>query len=341
MATRRWKGVTIEHVATRAGVSITTVSRVVTGSTHKVNPHTREAVLKAVRELNYHPNAVARSLIHGSTATLGVLIPDLSNPYYVAIVNGVEAAALAAGYAVLLCNTDRNLNKRQYYVRILQEKRIEGLIVAGSSVPNEDLGIFDQIGIPLAGVASAVTPDIFVEVDNFAATFQLTKHLVRLGHRHLAFLAGPSASLSSNARINGCRAALAEHGGSLADHLVLHGDWRSRSGYELTLHLLETLRGSSVTAIVAANDLMALGALRALRNQGIEVPKEVSVAGHDDISEASFTYPTLTTMRIPAYELGRCATEMLIQLIEKGGSATRMAFEAELVQRESTGPPPS
>ncbi|MEM4846677.1 MAG: LacI family DNA-binding transcriptional regulator [Thermosphaera sp.] len=339
VASRRWKVPTIEDVASHAGVSISTVSRVLNRSTHKVNAHTRELVLRAVKELNYRPNAVARSLIQGQTKTLGVLIPDISNPYYSSIVHGIETAALAAGYAVFLCNTDRNPKKQRHYVRILQEKRIEGVIAAGGAVADEDLGFFDDMGVPLVSIGSTPRTGAVVEVNNAFATYQLTKYLMEQGHERVAFIAGPISSVSSKARIEGCRAALGEQGGILPNALIKHGTWRSQSGYELARQLLEKAH-KQFSAIIVANDLMALGVLRALYDRRVQVPDVLSVAGHDDIPEASFTVPSLTTMRIPSCELGSNATTVLIDLIERGGVANKMTFEAELVRRESTGPPP-
>lgn len=336
---RRWKGATIEDVASRAGVSVTTVSRVLNRSAHKVNANTQRLVLAAAHDLKYRPNAVARSLIQGQTATLGVLIPDLSNPYYASIVHGVEAAALEAGYAVLLCNTDRSLDKRAHYLRVLEEKRIEGMIVAGGAIASEEDGPLRDLNVPVVSVGHKVAKGFVIDVDNFGATNRLTRHLLELGHERIAVVAGPATSLTSQARLEGCRAALASGGQRREPEAVAHGTWRVDSGYQAALRLLRA--SSEFTAIIVANDLMALGALRALREHGIAVPEDISIAGHDDIPEASYMFPALTTMRIPSHELGRIATETLLRMIERGGSIARTVFSAELVQRESTAPAPS
>ena len=301
----------ITEVARLAGVSTATASRVVSEADYPVSPATRERVLEAARTLDYVPNALARGLLKSRVPVVAVIVHDITDPYFAEIVRGVEDAAALAGFLVITCSSERDPERERGYVRLLRSMRAAAVVFAGSGLDNRELN--EEIDRHLAAMradGAAVVhlsppacgePD--VGVDNVAGIASMVEALVDLGHRRIAFLAGPSSLFVARDRLDGYRRGLAAAGIEADDALVIHTSF-DREGGALGVDTL--LAGATpFTAIACANDLLALGALERLAAFGIDVPGDVSVAGFDDISVASLTAPALSTVRLPLRELGR------------------------------------
>ncbi|MBC7324442.1 MAG: LacI family DNA-binding transcriptional regulator, partial [Moorella sp. (in: Bacteria)] len=276
--------VTIKDVARHAGVSVTTVSRVLNNSQHPISPETRERVLATIKELGFYPNAMARSLQLNETKTIGLILPDVANPYYSGIVRGVEDIAHENGYTVILCNTDRSRERTKTYLRVLREKRVDGVIfTGGGAVEDADREHFFEHGsvaTVLIGRHKANLPA--VQVDNVQAARQAVEHLLQLGHRRIATVTGPAVSTTSRDRLEGYYLALESFGVEADPDLVIEGDFEFYSGYQAVGQL--PLSGPRrISAIFAHNDLMAIGAIKALQERGLKVPEDVAVVGFDNI----------------------------------------------------------
>jgi LacI family transcriptional regulator len=326
--------VTIRDVACRAGVSPATVSRVLNNSDHPVRPQVRTRVEQAVRALGYVPNRLARSLLTRETAAIGLLVPDVSNPYYAMILRGIEDVASQAGRAVVLCNTDRQPDKQRVYLRTLLERRVDGLIVGGGTVTAEDLRPV-QDRVPVVAIGRHPVPLPSVRVDNVAAGETAARHLLALGHRHIACLAGPLTSTTVRDRAAGVARALRAVGIALACRHVVATDFTAPGGYGATRRLMR--HETRPTALIAFSDQVAIGALRALRDLNLAVPQQVSLVAFDDTPLAAFVSPSLTAVRVPMYTLGLRAAELLLALLA-GQPAASVVLPTRLHVRESTGP---
>ena len=325
--------VTISDVARAARVSETTVSRVLSHSEHAVNAATRQRVLDAIEQLGFRPNAVARSLFSKSTQSVGLIIPDIANPYYAGIARGVEDLASQLGYSVLLCDTDRNPGKELAAVNTLVEKRVEGIIFAGGG-SSQDSGLDEVsragIAVVLVGKHQMELPS--VRVDNVGGARQAVEHLIRGGHRHIGCIRGPAQSMTSDERWQGFLEGMAEAG--LSTTLAEQGDFRPEGGYEAARALISRL--PRPTAIFACNDLMAIGALRLAGEAGLEVPSDLALIGFDDIPISSYVRPPLSTVAVPMYEIGTTAMSMLRQVLSGDRIHPVSWLPLRLIVRESS-----
>jgi len=326
---------TILDVAKRANVSIATVSRVVNDSPHRVNAKTREKVLKVVRELDYRPNALAQGLIIKKTMTIGVIIPDISNPYYAEIVRGIQDVADEAGYAAILQNTDRKKDRIVKYIGIVREKRVDGIIFSGGIIHGHEaqsaLGEFSQ-RVVVIGRHEVDFPA--VRVDNIGGATQAIQHLIDLGHQRISFINGPDLSTTSLDRLQGYKNALAQNRIPFQATLVKKGNLTPQSGYVATKKLLQLK--DRPTAIFASNDLMAFGAINAAKSLGLTIPDDLAVIGFDNIALSSYFDPPLTTVEIPMYELGIGAMQMFMNLISGKGFDRIKFYKTSLLIRGST-----
>lgn len=312
----------IKDVALHAGVSVTTVSHVVNG-TRFVSEVARQRVEAAVRELGYVPSAVARSLKHNTTHTFGMVIPNNSNPYFAEIIQGVEARCFAAGYNVILCNSNDDPERQAAYLRVLAEKRIDGLIfvVTGSdAVVRATLGGINTPLVLLDREVSGVSSDL-VEVNHVLGSQMATEHLLELGHPRVACISGPPGLSPSSQRRAGWKDALEKAGVERKESDLARGDFTARGGYLAMQTLLK--RRPRPTAVFACNDLMAVGALTAAREAGIAVPQQLSIVGFDDIELAAFSAPPLTTVAQPKLEIGTLAAELLLERVSASRSESR------------------
>lgn len=327
----------IKDVASRADVSVATVSRVLNGHP-SVRPATRSRVLSAVNELGYRPNAVARSLRTDQTRTLGLVISDVLNPFFTELARSVEDEARRLGYSVIIGNADEQPDLQDHHVRTLLERRIDGLLVS----PTDS-------GSPLIlEAAHAGTPMVFVDrwipgvdvpgvrTDGREAVRDLVAHLCGLGHRRLAIIAGPAVTTTGSERVEAFREALREHGLPLPEEYIGQGDFQAASGRRATARFLELPRPPEV--IFAADNLMVLGAMDEIRARGLRVPDDVALAAFDDIPWFVHTDPPITAIAQPTGELGRAAVRALIERVE-GRTASSVTLSARLVVRRSCGEP--
>lgn len=336
--TRAGKPVTIRDVARVAGVSQSTVSRALNASGY-VSDRTRRKVLETARALGFRPNFLARSLKRKATRTLGLVIPDITNPFFPAIVRGVEDTAVRAGYSVVLTNTDNEPERERNALAQLREKWVDGLIVVPQADAAPHLRALAAAGVPLV-VIDRIPAGLDVDAvrsDNLRGAYLAVRHLLALGHRRIAHIRGPESSSTGRERQQGYRQALEEAGVPCDPALVVDGDFRFKGGLRAASLLLD--RRSRPTAIFAANDLMAMGALHAAAAAGIAVPAELAVVGFDDIMPAALVSPPLTTVAQATYRLGARAAELLIDRLEGrwSGPGRQVILEPELVIRSSCG----
>ena len=307
---------TIREVAENAGVSYATVSHVI-NNTRFVSQETRERVQAAMTALNYRPNALARSLRQGKTNTIGLVLPDSANPFFAEISRGIEDEAFKQGYSVFLCNTELDTERELFYVDVLSKKQVDGIIFVAAGDQADLLDFLLRQNMPVVMIDRDL-PN--VEVDAVLTDHQLggllaTRHLIELGHKRIACIAGPSSITPSAERIIGYRKALEEAGLAYDEILLLRGDYHAQSGMDITHSILRM--NPRPTAIFALNDLMALGALRAASEAGYAVPRDLAVVGYDDLEIARFTNPPLTTIAQPKKEIGAQAIHLLVDRIAR------------------------
>jgi DNA-binding LacI/PurR family transcriptional regulator len=325
-------------VAKLAGVSHQTVSRVINDSAH-VRPETRRRVLAAMRQLDYRPNPAARALVTGRTRTLGVVSFDTTLYGPASTLFGIEQAAHAAGYFITVASL-LALDRASVTSAIerLRVQGVDGILVISPQENAAEALVNLPADVPLVAVEAGPEQSVpVVAVDQFGGAASATRLLLDLGHRTVWHLAGPRDWLEAQQRVAGWRSVLADAGAEAPP--VLAGDWSPRSGYELGRRLAAD---PSVTAVFVANDQMALGVLRALHEHGRQIPGSVSVVGFDDIPEAQYFTPPLTTVRQDFGEMGRSSLRMLLELMQSSGQPPqRVTIAPELVVRRSTAPPPS
>ncbi len=328
---------TIADVAAKAGVSTATVSRVLAGLGH-ARPETRARVLEAARDLDYRPSEVARSLKRRSTQTLGLIITDIENPYFPQLVRSVEDAARAAGYSVLLCNAADDPEREASYLDLLVDRRVDGLVIAASSlgVRQGDWLTAPPIPVVLVNTAAPESGLPTIMSDNEQGGRIAADHLLGRGHRLFGYLMPPPRNVDAPDRLAGVRSALADAGCPGDALTITHGEALVGGGEAATEELLDLAPGT--TAIVAYNDLMAIGAIRALRRRGRRVPVDTSVVGFDDVPLATYVDPALTTISQRTDEMGRWAVERLIGENGVGPSSVRLPVDLQV--RDSTGPVP-
>lgn len=330
---------TMKQVAERVGVSTSTVSHVING-TRAVSEEVRARVLATIDEMGYIPNAMARSLKNDKSRTIGVSIPDNTNPSFAELLRGIEDAAFEVGYNIMLCNGYEDAGRQASHLRSLIEKRIDGLIlVAGAAgAALAPLLASQRVPIVLAEHEVAAVDTDFIGLDHEATGHAAARHLIGLGHRRIACVAGPRAEPHSRERITGLRRALDEEGIGLAPGYLIHGTPDCAGGHDAVRALLEL--ATPPTAIFACNDLMALGGLCAASEAGVAVPGQLSVVGGDDLGMAAFATPRLTTVAQPIHALGRRLTELLVGRIHgEAGPRRRQRLRGSLVVRQSTAAP--
>ena len=329
---------TIKHVAARAGVSFTTVSHVLNG-TRRVSDSARQRVEKAIAEMGYAPSAVARALKMRETCILGVLVPNITNPFFAELTRGIEDCCRRTDYSVFLCNSDDDPERQSRYLQRLLERRVDGLLLAAAA--GEASALVKRLApahVPTVVVERSIpglTADL-VRVDHQSGAALAVEHLLALGHRAIACLSGPSEFAVSRARVEGWRQAMARAQIPVEAGWLLEGEFSAAAGHDMTRRLLA--RGD-VTAIFAGNDLQGMGALRAAAELGVAVPRSLSVIGFDGIDLGGYVHPALTTVGHPIRAIGERAATVLIERIAEGPTANReVVLPAELLLRESTGP---
>lgn len=334
----------IMDLARLARVSPTTVSRVLNNSSHPVSDAARRRVLEAAETLNYRPNALARAMITRRTQIVGVIVGDSSDPYFSTIVRGIETAARAHGYLVIICDTDRDPAIERNYLNLLYDYQVDGIVFAGGS-RRDCNGLSDVIDelrendVALVALNPHTAVSTEVRVDNVAGARDMTEHLLAFGHRRIALIGGPDEVTTSAHRLEGYREALAAAGLPFDPDLVWPGDFTFESGVEAARRYLAT--ATRPTALFASNDQAAIGAMAVLRQAGVSIPEDVSVAGFDDILQARYVFPTLTTIEVPMHELGKEGMRHLLAQLAGKEVAPLICLPHRLIVRESTGPVPA
>ena len=330
--------VTIEQVAEKAGVSIQTVSRVL-NNRPDVSAETRQRVQQIMRNLNYQPYAIARGLATKRTYTLGLISSDFSDYWFAQVAMGAEAEAHKYGYFFMLGSSENNSQDEPKYLRLLTEHHVEGILFirANRPISLDHLRELQKGGTPVVTTGFYLTDSelSFVEVDNLDGGRKATQHLIGLGHTQIAMITGPSDLNSVINRTEGYLQALQSAGIASNPNLIVRAhNWWHRSGYQAMKELLD--KNLPFTAVFAHNDRLAKGAISALSEAGLKVPQDVSIIGYDDIPEAEFDNPPLTTIRQPMQEVGKAAANLLINLIEDpNATPQQILFNTELISRSS------
>lgn len=309
--------VTIKDVAKHANVSITTVSRVINETEHSVSHGTKERVLKSIQELGFYPNAMARGLHQNKTLTIGLIIQDISNPYYPSIVRGVEDRAQELGYTVILANVYRSRERTTKYLNVFREKRVDGIIFTGGGVVKDAVKekFFEHTQLAAVAIGKSCNAKLpSVQVNNVQASREACEYLIQLGHRQIITITGPRESITAIDRLEGYRQALKDNGIQPKDEWIIQGNFEFESGYKAIKKFPVGVK-DKVTAIFAHNDMMAIGAMKALKEKGLRVPEDVAVIGFDNIPLASFVTPVLSTVTVPIYELGKTSMNILSDLL--------------------------
>jgi LacI family transcriptional regulator len=334
----------ITEVARLAGVSVATASRVVSAADYPVSAAARERVLEAARELDYVPNALARGLLKSQIPVVGVIVHDITDPYFAEVVRGVEDAASSGGHLVITCSSDRDAERENSHVRLLRSMRVAAVIFAGSGLDdpalNEDLArhvaAMRADGAAVVHLSPHALGEPEVGVDNAGGVAGMVAALVGLGHRAIAFLGGPPSLYVARERLEGYRRGLAEAGIDVDERLVAATTFDREGGAGAVDDLLGG--GAAFTAVAAVSDLVALGAMQRLAELGIRVPEDVSVAGFDDIPVAAMTAPSLSTVRLPLRELGRRGFAYA-EGQRAGADVAPQRLPTEVVLRGSTAAP--
>jgi LacI family transcriptional regulator len=334
----RGSNVTIAEVARRAAVSIATVSRVLNDVPGQVSPATRRRVLRVIRELDYRPNALARSLHQRCTHTIGLIIPDITNPYYAEIARGIDDTISRHGYTLVTCNSDRQLDRISHSVAILRERQVDGIILGGGgTLGAPHFAALRNCGTRVVLIGRYEVDLPAVRVDNVKGAREAAAHLLVFGHRSIAILTGPPSSTTAVDRLTGYRQAFDEYGVPFPSRWLRYGDLRPESGLKVVEGLFAGHRPP--TALLAINDQMAIGAMRGLLQRGLAIPRHVSVVGFDDIALASFVTPALTTMALPLYPMGIAAGDMILRLVAGVEQPAETWFTPKLMVRESSAEP--
>ncbi len=328
---------TVKEVAERAGVSTATVSRVLSGSTGVREP-LRSRVLEAARLLSYRPNRAARNLRVRSSRTVGVLIPDIENPFFTSVICGIEDALRETDYSLLLANYNENPEQEARGLETFRAEGVRGLIFAASSAPSRLYTELGDAGVAMVAVSRVpirLRVDI-VTVANREGAYHATAHLIQLGHKRVAIINGPEVLTTAHDRQAGYEDALREAGLPLEESLVVHCDFRQAAGHAAMQQLLSL--AAPPTAVFAGSNLLTLGALQAIHESMLEIPSQIAIVGFDDLPWATSLRPPLTTVAQPAFEVGRTAAELLLDRVQNPAMPRRqVVLETRLVVRSSCG----
>ncbi len=329
---KRHPRVTIRDVARSAGVSVTTVSRVLNGDdVEHMRPETKARVLEAIEALDYVPVRMAQRLRRQKTQIIAVLLPDISNPFFSLLARGVGSVAFEEGYSTLICDSNHSAEKELRYLEILLAEQVEGIIFIPVGQPDkESLNRLLRRGIDIVVADRSVDGLPSVEADNKSGSYSLTTMLAQNGYRNIAYIAGPQEVSTASDRLSGFVAAMRNEG--LEPAAVLYGNFTYESGYALAQDLL---RSTGVDAIMAGNDLMAVGVIKAAEELGLHVPRDIGVTGFDHLPLLEFVQPRLTTIYIPAYEMGEKAMKVFIRRGKGISTKKKTVLRTKLIYGDS------
>lgn len=327
----------IHDVAKEAGVSISTVSRVIQGASN-VLPETRARIEEAIQKLDYHPNRLAQQFRTQQTKTILVIVPEIGNPFFADILKGIESVALKNDYNILLADSHANQAIENRCYDMLSQKLVDGIITFSVGIPKDELRQLAAQYPIVIGIRYFSDNDVpNVTIDNLKAVKDITSYMLNLGHKSVCYLAGPANVPIYEDRILGYKAALKERGIPFDPDLVVHCSADIQGGYDAISSMLHDA-DRKFSAIVSSGDIMAIGAMRALRDHGFSVPEDMAISGFDDIGFAALVTPSLTTVRQPKYQIGVRTMEKMLDLIAgKTLVANRDVMNYELIIRESSG----
>ena len=286
--------------------------------------------------MNYNPNSVARGLVMQKTHTIGLIIPDISNPFFPQIARAIEDKAQEHGYSVIFFNTDNHLEREKKAVELFKSKQVDGLIVSLSLGNEEILKELKASNYPVVQIDRSVLSDSYplVSIDNKNSAYQMVEFMLKKGYRKIAHISGDLNTTTARERLEGYKKAISDYGIEINEDYIIEGDYTQHSGFEAVKKLLKLK--DRPTAVFAANDLSAAGAYKALFAADLKIPEDMAVAGHDDIGIASLLRPELTTMRQPKYSLGERAVSVLLQMINNSGTEIEdQILKTNLIIRES------
>lgn len=324
---------TIKKIAELAGVSTATVSKILNGKDQYISEATRQRVLDIVEKEGYIPNGIAKSLRMKNTKTIGIIMPDVMNLFFSELARGAEDAAERKGYSVILCNSDNRESKEEKYIQILQEKMVDGIILTTSE--SSKCKSLERCNIPVV----LVDRDIDVKsqvgritVNNEEGAFTATNYLIEKGCKNIGFISSNKRNKPSAERLNGYKKALKKNGIKFNKEITYFNSFKTETGYLGALSILEKCK---IDGIFCGNDMIAIGAIKALKEKEISVPEDIKIIGFDNISVCDFIDPPLTTIKQPIYEIGECAVDILLRIIEKGDMELTKVLKTTLIKRGS------
>lgn len=328
---------TIKDISREAKVSIATVSKVLNGDYSKVSESTKNRVLEIAKRLNYRPNLLARSLVSRKSHLLGLVVPDISNPYYADMCRGMADEAKRHGYTTLISNTDRQVQSEKAALRTMVEYSVAGVVLVGIfRHVHEYIEMLKRYRMPYM-LVEYYEPGMLncVYTNDYQGSFDAVSHLLERGHRHIGYISGfPEPGHPNDHRLRGYRDAMEQAGQKYDPYLVENGHFNIETGYNKAGILLQ--RNKAITALACGNDLIALGAFRALREVGLRIPQDVSLLGFDDVYLSTTMEPRLTTVRQPAYELGIAAVSNILKQVEAESSGVEsICFIPSLIERDT------
>jgi LacI family transcriptional regulator len=334
--------ITLKELGRLAGVHPSTVARVLNDDPRqRVREDVRQRIMALAREHGYQPNYMARSLRTKRSYVIGTVIPDIANPFFAILYRGIEDALAQREYSAILANTDDDRAMEQRSIAMLRGRQVDGLILATARRDDPAIEALAEAGFPfmLVNRHTDVPHPNAVVPDDYAGAMAAVEHLIELGHRRIAHIAGSDEISTGHMRRTGYRAALERHGLPFEPELLAEGSYRESGGYEAMRQLLSL--GQRPTGVFAVNDLAAAGAIRAAQEAGLRVPEDLSIVGFNDLSMAAQTAVRLTSMRLPLREMGVAAAEGLLRQLNGGDpGAEPVVMPVSLVVRESTGPAP-
>lgn len=336
-----WGGnmkMTIKDIANIAGVSTATVSKIINKKDSNISDATRNKVQKIIEEHFYVPNRVASSMVTKRTKTLGLVIPNIANPFFPELARGAEDMANSEGYTMILCNTDDNEEKEEMYISMLQEKMVDGIIFTSSSRRTKVSDSLTHLNVPIITVDREIK-DLKVSgkimVDNKQGAYDAVSYMIKRGYRRIIHLTGPMTSKPTQDRIEGYKSALQDNDISFSEEMIFPGDYSSDWGYKAVREALAAVK--NFDGVFCGNDLIAIGAVKSLKSLQFIIPEEIGVVGFDDIYMAKMVDPELTTVKQPNYQMGYKSAEMLIRMVEKREVIEKeYILKTKLIIREST-----
>ncbi len=327
----------MRDIAEKAGVSVVTVSRALNNKPD-INKGTKDSILKIARELNYTPDGLAKSLVTKKTNSIGIVIPNTRDPFYAEVIDGISTESRSRGYSIVLCNSHDNSDEELSLIRLLREKRVDGMLIYPLQEDNRYIEELKNISIPFVFLnrhTEALVCD-YVMNDNFHGSFLALNHLIDKGYKEITYICAKPTASSGQERIAGCKEALRKNGLPMeALHIEICGE-TIECCYKLVKDLLSGKK--SINAIFAWDDRLAIGATKAIFEAGKEIPKDIALVGYDDIEISEYLFPPLTTIRQPSYQIGHSAAKILVDKIElkSNHKVRKKILKPQLIIRETT-----